>query len=37
MGYFCLGYPQHEEGDWPELEREAWEQRRDWASFVLRR
>ena len=36
MGYFCLGYPQHEEAT-PELEREAWEQRRDWASFVLRR
>jgi 5,6-dimethylbenzimidazole synthase len=36
LGYFCLGYPQHEEAT-PELERAAWELRRDWASFVLRR
>ena len=36
VGYFCLGYPQHEETT-PELERAGWEQRRDWESFVLRR
>jgi 5,6-dimethylbenzimidazole synthase len=36
LGYFCLGYPQREETT-PELEREAWEQRRAWESFVLRR
>lgn len=36
LGYFCLGYPQREETT-PELEREAWEQRRSWESFVLRR
>jgi 5,6-dimethylbenzimidazole synthase len=36
LGYFCIGYPQREEM-MPELEREAWEQRRAWGSFVLRR
>jgi 5,6-dimethylbenzimidazole synthase len=36
LGYFCLGHPQREETI-PELEREAWEQRRAWESFVLRR
>lgn len=36
LGYFCLGYPQREETT-PELEREGWEQRRAWESFVLRR
>jgi 5,6-dimethylbenzimidazole synthase len=36
LGYFCLGYPQREETT-PELESEAWEQRRAWQSFVLRR
>ncbi|HEX7970585.1 MAG TPA: 5,6-dimethylbenzimidazole synthase [Stellaceae bacterium] len=36
LGYFCLGYPQREEAT-PELEREGWEQRRAWESFVLRR
>ncbi len=36
LGYFCLGYPQREETT-PELEREAWEQRRAWESFVVRR
>jgi 5,6-dimethylbenzimidazole synthase len=36
VGYFCLGYPQREETT-PELEREGWEQRRAWESFVLRR
>ena len=36
LGYFCLGYPQRE-GTTPELEREGWERRRAWESFVLRR
>jgi 5,6-dimethylbenzimidazole synthase len=36
LGYFCLGYPQREEMT-PELEREGWEQRRGWESFLLRR
>jgi 5,6-dimethylbenzimidazole synthase len=36
LGYFCLGYPQHEDVA-PELEREGWEQRRPWETFVLRR
>ncbi len=36
IGYFCLGYPQHQD-DRPELERAGWEQRRDWRSFVVRR
>src|SRR5262249_55765504 len=36
IGYFCLGYPSAED-DVPALEREAWEQRRDAASFILRR
>ncbi len=36
LGYFCLGYPQ-QEGTTPELEREGWERRRAWESFVLRR
>ncbi len=36
LGYFCLGYPQ-QEGTTPELERNGWEQRRAWQSFVLRR
>ena len=36
LGYFCLGYPQHENAT-PELERQGWEQRRGWESFLLRR
>jgi 5,6-dimethylbenzimidazole synthase len=36
LGYFCLGYPQREETT-PDLERDAWEHRRAWESFVLRR
>jgi 5,6-dimethylbenzimidazole synthase len=36
LGYFCIGYPEREETT-PELERESWEQRRDWENFVLRR
>jgi 5,6-dimethylbenzimidazole synthase len=36
IGYFCLGYPQHE-SDRPELERAGWEQRQPSATCVLRR
>lgn len=36
IGYFCLGHPE-EEDTTPELEREAWEQRRSVAEFLLRR
>jgi 5,6-dimethylbenzimidazole synthase len=36
IGYFCLGYPDHD-SDTPELEREGWERRRPWEAFVLRR
>jgi 5,6-dimethylbenzimidazole synthase len=36
IGYFCLGYPDHD-SDIPELEREGWERRRPWETFVLRR
>ena len=36
LGYFCLGYPQRENAT-PELERQGWEQRRGWESFLLRR
>jgi 5,6-dimethylbenzimidazole synthase len=36
LGYFCLGYPEREDPT-PELEREGWEQRRPWESFLLRR
>ena len=36
IGYFCLGYPQHED-DHPELERVRWEQRRLAQSCVLAR
>ena len=36
IGYFCLGYPQHE-GDTPELERAEWERRRPAEYFVLKR
>ncbi|HVJ52855.1 MAG TPA: 5,6-dimethylbenzimidazole synthase [Aliidongia sp.] len=36
IGYFCLGYPAHED-DTPLLQRRAWEQRRDTADFILRR
>lgn len=36
IGYLCLGYPQAED-DIPALEREAWERRRDAASFIVRR
>jgi 5,6-dimethylbenzimidazole synthase len=36
IGYFCLGYPSAED-DVPALERAAWEQRRDPASFLIRR
>jgi 5,6-dimethylbenzimidazole synthase len=36
IGYFCLGYPDHD-SDTPELEREGWERRRPWETFVLRR
>jgi 5,6-dimethylbenzimidazole synthase len=36
IGYFCLGYPQHED-DSPELERAGWEQRRPAAASILRR
>jgi 5,6-dimethylbenzimidazole synthase len=36
VGYFCLGYPQHED-DRPELERARWEQRRPAQSCVLAR
>jgi 5,6-dimethylbenzimidazole synthase len=36
IGYFCLGYPLHED-DVPELERARWEERRLPASHVWRR
>jgi len=36
IGYFCIGFPDHE-SDIPELEREGWERRRPWETFVLRR
>jgi len=36
IGYFCVGYPDYD-SDMPELEREGWERRRPWESFVLRR
>lgn len=36
IGYLCLGHPEAE-GTVPELERQGWERRRDWRSFVLRR
>lgn len=36
IGYFCLGYPQHE-SDRPELERVGWEQRRPFETCVLHR
>jgi 5,6-dimethylbenzimidazole synthase len=36
IGYFCLGYPAHED-DIPALERAAWEHRRDAAGFIVRR
>jgi 5,6-dimethylbenzimidazole synthase len=36
IGYFCVGYPDYD-SDQPELEREGWESRRPWETFVLRR
>jgi 5,6-dimethylbenzimidazole synthase len=36
IGYFCLGYPQHE-SDRPELERAGWERRRDAQACVVQR
>jgi 5,6-dimethylbenzimidazole synthase len=36
IGYFCLGYPLHED-DRPELERARWERRRQAQSCVLAR
>jgi 5,6-dimethylbenzimidazole synthase len=36
VGYFCLGYPQHED-DRPELERARWEERRPAQGCVLAR
>jgi 5,6-dimethylbenzimidazole synthase len=36
VGYFCLGYPQTEDGS-PELERAGWEQRQPAAACILRR
>ncbi len=36
IGYFCIGRPDHD-NDIPELEREGWERRRPWETFVLRR
>ena len=36
IGYFCLGYPEHEDVT-PELERAGWERRCRADSFVLRR
>lgn len=36
LGYFCVGYPESAEST-PELERQGWEQRQPWQSFVLRR
>jgi 5,6-dimethylbenzimidazole synthase len=36
IGYLCLGYPQQEDVT-PELERQGWERRQAWQSFVWRR
>jgi 5,6-dimethylbenzimidazole synthase len=36
IGYFCIGFPDHD-SDTPELEREGWERRRPWETFVLQR
>jgi 5,6-dimethylbenzimidazole synthase len=36
IGYFCLGYPEHQ-GTVPELEQLGWEERRPPANFILRR
>jgi 5,6-dimethylbenzimidazole synthase len=36
IGYFCIGYPD-DDSDIPELEREGWERRRPWESFVFQR
>jgi 5,6-dimethylbenzimidazole synthase len=36
IGYLCVGYPEQEDRV-PALERAGWEQRRDVASFILRR
>ena len=36
VAYLCLGYPEEEHSD-PELERYAWEERRDISGFVLKR
>jgi 5,6-dimethylbenzimidazole synthase len=36
IGYFCLGYPQHDDTV-PELERMGWEERRRPSSVILER
>jgi 5,6-dimethylbenzimidazole synthase len=36
IGYLCIGYPASADAV-PELERRGWEQRRDPASFIIRR
>jgi 5,6-dimethylbenzimidazole synthase len=36
IGYFCLGYPQHDDTV-PELERMGWEERRQPSSVILKR
>ena len=36
IGYFCLGYPQHDDTV-PELERMGWEERRQPSSVILER
>ena len=36
IGYFCLGYPQHDDCV-PELEQAGWEQRRLPSSLIIRR
>jgi len=36
IGYFCLGYPEHED-DRPELERAGWEKRQPVAACIVRR
>jgi 5,6-dimethylbenzimidazole synthase len=36
IGYFCLGYPQHED-EIPELELAGWEHRRQSSEFIFRR
>lgn len=36
IGYFCVGYPEHE-SDRPELEAEGWERRRPWDANLIRR